>query len=160
MGATLLSFTDVFSAGAREAAVLISMKSTELGFTTLLIKGAFAGFIVAGVVWIDYATKDNSSRFLMTYLSFLAIPLAGLNHVVVTATEMVFLFHTTGYPILISFMFTVLPVLMGNIIGGVFFVTFVNYFQTPSFIKDNHYNRLPLKQWLFSFDTYLDLKRK
>lgn len=92
----------------------------------------------------------------MIYLAFLAIPLADLFHVVVTATEIAYLGFLGQAEFWTSLYQVGLPVLLGNTVGGVFFVTIVNYFQTPGYIRDDSENRLPLKKWLFSWDEGRD----
>jgi len=58
------------------------------------------------------------------------IPLADLFHVVVSFTELMYLVFL-GHASLVSGMYGfVLPVFLGNTIGGVLLVTVVNYFQT------------------------------
>jgi Cobalamin biosynthesis protein CobT (nicotinate-mononucleotide:5, 6-dimethylbenzimidazole phosphoribosyltransferase) len=74
---------------------------------------------------------------LVVYLAFLAIPLGDLFHVVVSFTEVLYLFFEYNIPLygaeislysgIVGF---VIPVLIGNTIGGIVLVTLVNYFQT------------------------------
>ena len=129
-GALILAYTGVFSPEAAIAAIDISQKGIETPFWDLFFKAGFAGLIVAGVVWLDYSARDTISRFFLVYIAFLMIPLADLFHVVVSFTELMYLFFL-GETSLLSGMFGfVLPVLLGNTIGGVVLVTVVNFFQT------------------------------
>lgn len=151
LGAIALAFTGVFTPEAAQAAVTLANSVLATPFMDLFWKGVFAGFIVAGVVWIDYSSQDTITRFFMTYIAFMAIPLTGLKHVVITVAEMTYLWLSQGVFILHSLVHAVLPILLGNIAGGVFLVTIVNYFQTASYIEKNPSRRIPLKEWLFSF---------
>jgi nucleotide-binding universal stress UspA family protein len=98
---------------------------------------------------------------LVVYLAFLAIPLGDLFHVVVSFTEVLFLFFEDGIPLygaqislysgIVGF---VMPVLLGNTIGGVVLVTLVNYFQTSEErLEEARFEgvsrRLTVPEWVF-----------
>ncbi|MFC5277364.1 formate/nitrite transporter family protein [Halorubrum rubrum] len=137
VGALVLSYGGVFSGDSVDAALYVSSSGFDVGFWPLFFKAAVAGLIVAGVVWVGFASTNSVTRLLVVYLAFLAIPLGNLYHVVVSFTEVLYLLFvgsiglygggTTLYDGLFGF---VLPVLLGNTIGGVVLVTLVNYFQT------------------------------
>ncbi|WP_254763567.1 formate/nitrite transporter family protein [Natrinema marinum] len=130
LGAIALSYGGVFDEAARDAAMELSRHGVETAWWTLFSKAAFAGLIVAGVVWIVYASRDTISRLVVVYMAFLAIPLGDLFHVVVSFTEMVYLVLAGELALLTGLYGFVLPVLLGNTIGGIALVTVVNYFQT------------------------------
>ncbi len=130
LGALVLARTGVLSAESAAAATYLAEKGVGTPFWDLFFKAVFAGLIVAGVVWLMYAVRDNVSRVLIVYVSFLAVPFGNLFHVVVSFTEALYLVFTGAAavaPVMLGF---VLPVLLGNTIGGVLLVTVVNYFQT------------------------------
>ena len=137
VGAVVLSYGGVFSADAVASAITISSSGLDVGFWPLFFKAAMAGLIVAGVVWVGFASSDSVTRLLVVYLAFLAIPLGNLYHVVVSFTEVLYLVFArqlglyagemTFYSGMAGF---VVPVLLGNTVGGVVLVTLVNYFQT------------------------------
>ena len=129
-GALILAQTGVFSPEAAAAAIDISQKGVETGVWDLFFKAGFAGLIVAGVVWLDFAARETVSRFFLVYIAFLLIPLADLFHVVVSFTELMYLVFLGEAALLSGLVGFVLPVLLGNTIGGVVLVTLVNYFQT------------------------------
>ena len=129
-GAVVLAYTGVFSPEATVAAVDISRHGVETGFWDLFFKAGFAGLIVAGVVWLDFAARDTISRFFLVYIAFLMIPLADLFHVVVSFTELMYLVFLGEAALASGMIGFVLPVLLGNTVGGVLLVTVVNYFQT------------------------------
>ncbi|HMB50650.1 MAG TPA: formate/nitrite transporter family protein [Natronoarchaeum rubrum] len=130
LGALVLAETGVLSSGGAAAATSIAMKGIETPFWDLFFKAGFAGLIVAGVVWLDFSARDTISRLALVYIAFLAVPFGNLFHVVVSFTEMLYLViqgQAALWPGLTGF---VLPVLLGNTLGGVLLVTVVNYFQT------------------------------
>ena len=131
IGAVVLAYGGVFDPEA--AAVAADLASTGVYETTrweLFFKGAFAGLIVAGVVWMNFAATDTISRLVVVYLAFLAIPLGNLFHVVVSFTESVYLILVGDLSLLLAMTDFVIPVLLGNTLGGVVLVTVVNYYQT------------------------------
>ena len=129
-GAAALAWGGVLSPEAAAVAAAIAQKGIETGSWSLFFKAVFAGLIVAGVVWVEYAARDTISRLVIIYLAFLAIPLGGLFHVVVSFTETMYLTFTGDLRLMVGLTEFVGPVLLGNTIGGVFLVTLVNYFQT------------------------------
>jgi len=155
VGALVLAQTGVLEpASAAEATAIAEKGIFETGWWALFYKAAFAGLIVAGVVWLDFAARDTISRFMLVYMAFLMIPLADLFHVVVSFTELMYLVFQ-GQPVFFSGMVGfVLPVFLGNTIGGVVLVTVVNYFQTTerrvkSARMDGMERRLTRREWIF-----------
>ncbi|TYL37613.1 hypothetical protein CV102_16800 [Natronococcus pandeyae] len=152
-GALVLAFTGVFSPEASIAATDIAMKGMETPFWDLFFKGAFAGLIVAGVVWLDFASRDTITRFFLVYMAFLMIPFADLFHVVVSFTEVMYLVFNGQVALYAGMSQFVLPVLLGNTIGGVLLVTVVNYFQTTErrledARRDGAERQLTIREWL------------
>ncbi len=149
LGAYLLASTGVFSPDVMMEAVDIAESGAATPWWDLFFKGLFAGLIVAGVVWLDYAAQDTISRLVLVYVAFLAIPLGNLFHVVVSATEAMFLVFR-GELALVTGMFDfVLPVLLGNTIGGVLLVTVVNYFQAVERKYQQQNYQLSIREILF-----------
>ena len=149
----MLAYTGVFSPAATVAAIDISQKGIETGFWDLFFKAGFAGLIVAGVVWLDFAAHDTISRFFLVYIAFLMIPLADLFHVVVSFTELMYLVFLGEAALLPGMVGFVLPVFLGNTVGGILLVTVVNYFQTTerrleSARKDGVERQLSLRELL------------
>jgi len=130
VGAIVLAYTGVFSPEVASVAMDISRSGVETGWWPLFFKAAIAGLIVAGVVWVGFATTDSVTRMLVVYLAFLAIPLGNLYHVVVSFTEALFLMFAGTLGLYVGMVDFVLPVLLGNTAGGVVLVTLVNYFHT------------------------------
>ncbi len=153
-GAAALAFGGVLSPEAATAAADIAEKGIATGWWPLFSKAAFAGLIVAGVVWVEYAARDTISRLVVVYIAFLSIPLGGLFHSVVSFTEMAYLVFLGDLALLVGLTEFVLPVLLGNTLGGVVLVTAVNYFQTTEERIDSARfhgadRQLSVNEWLF-----------
>jgi len=160
IGALVLSYGGVFTGDTVDAARYISEGGFSIGAVPLFFKAAMAGLIVAGVVWVGFASTDSVSRMLVVYLAFLAIPLGDLFHVVVSFTEVLYLFFEYNIPLygaeislysgIVGF---VIPVLIGNTIGGIVLVTLVNYFQTSQALRgsarfEGVTRRLTVPEWV------------
>lgn len=110
----------------------------------------FAGWLVAGLVWLDHASRDSTTRLLLIYVIIYAIPASKLYHVVVSSCDALYLFFRGGVALLPAIWEFVLPVLLGNTLGGVVLVALVNYAQTrqrraPSDPRPE----LSVREWLF-----------
>ena len=161
IGAVVLSYGGVFSGDTVESAIYISSGGLDVGFWPLFFKAAMAGLIVAGVVWVGFASTNSVTRLLVVYLAFLAIPLGDLYHVVVSFTEVLYLLfakqiglYAGEITIVGGLGEFVLPVLLGNTIGGVVLVTLVNYFQTSEErLEEARFEgvsrRLTVPEWVF-----------
>lgn len=152
LGAFALAYGGVFDDATAAVAVGFAEKGIATPASALFVKAAFAGLIVAGVVWINFAARDTISRLVVVYLAFLAIPMGNLFHVVVSFTEVVYLALVTGVNPLPALGGFVLPVLLGNTLGGVVLVTVVNYYQTSDrrleIERFRNVRRLSLREWL------------
>ena len=161
LGALIFAYTGVVgteatAAGmsATDAAISIGEAGLDASFVDLFFKAIFAGLIVAGVVWMDFAADSTVARLVLIYLAFLAIPVAGLYHVVVSFTELLVVVIETDATLLAGLVEFVLPVLLGNTIGGIILVTVVNYYQTTDrrlkAVRDpDAEDPLSLREWLF-----------
>jgi formate/nitrite transporter FocA (FNT family)/nucleotide-binding universal stress UspA family protein len=153
LGAVALSYGGVFDDASAAAAMDLARHGVETPWWTLFSKAAFAGLIVAGVVWIVYASRDTISRLVVVYMAFLAIPLGDLFHVVVSFTEMLYMVLAGELVLLVGVTEFVLPVLLGNTIGGIVLVTVVNYFQTSEHRLESARfegadRQLSIREWL------------
>jgi len=154
IGALVLAYTGVLGPEAAEAVTYFGTKGIEESAQNLFFKGVMAGLVVAGVVWVEYAARDTISRLLAVYIAFLCVPLGGLYHVVVSFTEMVYLFLEGDVALYVGMVDFVIPVFLGNTVGGIVLVTVVNYYQTSDrrlgAIESNRpLARLTPREWLF-----------
>jgi len=154
LGAAALAWGGVLSTDGAAVAADFAKKGIETAGPVLFAKAAFAGLIVAGVVWVEYAARDTISRLVVVYLAFLSIPIGGLFHVVVSYTEMTYLVLLGELGLFVGLWEFVIPVLLGNTVGGVVLVTVVNYFQTTEHRLESARfegadRQLSLREWAF-----------
>jgi formate/nitrite transporter FocA (FNT family) len=127
LGAYLLAHGQVLSPEALEAGVAFTADGLETGRWAVFNRSMFAGWLVAGVVWLSHAARDTVSRFLVVYLIFYLIAAAELYHVVTAACEALFFVFLTGsHPVSVLTEYWI-PIFLGNTIGGVFLFRVVNY---------------------------------
>jgi len=87
------------------------------GFWTVLLRGIFAGWLIALMVWMlpDAATSRVVVILIITYL----ISISGLSHIIAGSTNVFFLVASGKLPIARYFTAFFFPTLLGNIFGGV-----------------------------------------
>ena len=108
----------------------LAIESANVSFFTAIIRGIFAGWLIAMVVWMNAAT--DSGRFAIIVTLTYIVGLAGLTHIVAGSVEVLFLVMT-GEKSWISFVGSyMLPTLIGNILGGVSLVSALNHAQVVS----------------------------
>lgn len=152
MGALVLARTGVFTPESSQLAVEVGLEAIHTPWWDLFFKGIFAGWLVAGMVWLDHATRDSTSRLLLIYGIIYLIPATGLHHVVVTSCEAMFLVFSGAAELSVVFGELFLPVLFGNTIGGVVLVALLNYAQTRERRFPKQEERGPTlsrSEWLF-----------
>ncbi len=132
LGTFVMVHTNMLSQEVQEAAIGFVRHALMLSWWDIFFRALFAGWLVAGVVWINMAAKDTITRFALVYLVFFTIAACELFHVVTTAAEVLFVGFYDHSLFEIGQLFTQfwLPVLLGNTIGGVLVFTFVGYAQS------------------------------
>lgn len=132
LGTFVLAHTNVLSPEAREAATDFVKHALEISWWDIFFRALFAGWLVAGVIWIGMAARDTITRLVIVYFVFFTIAACRLFHVVTAAAEVFFVsfyYHSLAeLKILLTEYW--LPVLLGNTAGGVLVFTFVAYAQS------------------------------
>jgi formate/nitrite transporter FocA (FNT family) len=117
----------VFKPEVESALRELAIEAANVGFGVAVLRGIFAGWLIAMVVWMLAATQ-NGHTIIIIILTYV-VGLAGLTHVIAGSVEVLFLVaigdkswgaYAAGY---------LLPTLLGNIIGGVALVSAVNHAQ-------------------------------
>ena len=103
-----------------------------LGMTwgQLFWKGVFAGWLVASMVWLNYAARSMTARILITFALIYPVAAAELAHCIVGSTEVLYVVFR-GEASIGGFVFGFLaPAVLGNTVGGVLLVAILNFSQT------------------------------
>jgi formate/nitrite transporter FocA (FNT family) len=125
--AAAVSIPQLFPADAVHSFTELGMKTVEPGFAGVLIKGVFAGWLIALMVWLMPAAA--SSRFFVIVAVTWLIAVAQFSHVIAGSAEGAFaaMHGAIGWgDYLLGFLF---PAFIGNSVGGVVFVALLNHAQ-------------------------------
>lgn len=150
LGAFVLAHSHVLSTAAMQAGVEFVRTGLETGWWDVFFKAIFAGWLVAGVVWLNHAVHESVSRILLVYIVFYMISAAELYHVVVTACDVFFAVFVGQISLFAALYEFWLPVLLGNTIGGVVLVALVNYGQAER-QRFPEVRELSTREWFFSW---------
>jgi formate/nitrite transporter FocA (FNT family) len=151
LGVFVLANSQVLSSAAMAAGVEFGRTGLETAWWDVFFKAVFAGWLVAGVVWLNHAVRDSVARLLLIYVVFYTIAATELYHVVVTSADALFLvFLGEGRLLAVGYEFW-LPVLLGNTVGGVFLVALVNYGQTER-QRFPEVRELSVREWLLGWE--------
>jgi formate-nitrite transporter family protein len=128
--AWVLGNTPIFSPEIRDAMRQLAVQAAQVTFGTAILRGIFAGWLIAMVVWLLAASNSASVPIIVipTYI----VGLAGLTHVIAGSVEVLFLVMTGVQPWSSYVISYLVPALIGNIIGGVALVSALNHAQVIS----------------------------
>jgi formate/nitrite transporter FocA (FNT family) len=108
----------------------LATDAANVGFGAAILRGIFAGWLIAMVVWM-LAAIDTGPIAIIVMLTYV-VGLAGLTHVIAGSVQVLYLVmegtkswtsYAAGY---------LIPTLIGNIIGGVTLVSALNHAQVVS----------------------------
>jgi formate/nitrite transporter FocA (FNT family) len=105
----------------------LAAQSADVSFPSAIVRGIFAGWLIAMVVWMNAATDTGRFSIIVTLTYF--VGLGGLTHVVAGSVEVLFLVMTGATTWLAYLGAYLLPTLIGNILGGVSLVSALNHAQ-------------------------------
>jgi formate/nitrite transporter FocA (FNT family) len=119
--------TAVLKPEFHQALTDLARHAADVSFGAALVRGIFAGWLIATVVWMLAAT--DSGRIPIIVILTYTVSLAGLTHIVAGSVEVLYLVMTgerSWFAYLGGYM---LPTLIGNIVGGVSLVSALNHAQ-------------------------------
>ena len=148
-GTAFLVFGAVLDPPAVEAGLGFGEEALAKTPLSLFSRGVIAGAVVAGMVWLEHAATESVARFLLVYLLMLFIPATGLYHIVVSTADATFLVLHGVASVTTAVLDFLLPVLAGNVIGGVALVALLNYGQTEEAFPEpmRESRRLSWRAW-------------
>ncbi|MFZ0590767.1 MAG: formate/nitrite transporter family protein [Bryobacteraceae bacterium] len=132
--------TPMFQPEVRDAMLALAKKAMQVTFGTAILRGIFAGWLIAMVVWI-LAAVDTGRSAIIIILTYV-VGLANLTHIIAGAVEVLFLpmvgaaswIHVAwGY---------LVPTLIGNIIGGGSLTAALNHAQVVAGMAGKKKSRL------------------
>ncbi|MDQ1474464.1 MAG: formate-nitrite transporter family protein [Bryobacterales bacterium] len=138
--ALVIARAPVLKPEVQQAMAELATEAANVSFWTALIRGIFAGWLIAMVVWMNAATE--AGRFPIIVTLTYVVGLAGLTHIVAGSVEVLYLVmrgEKSWFSFAAGYM---VPALIGNIIGGVSLVSAVNHAQVVGGITAKKESRL------------------
>jgi formate/nitrite transporter FocA (FNT family) len=97
------------------------------GFGTMLLRGVFAGGLIALMVWM--LPDAESSRVIVILIITYLIGLSSLSHIIAGSTSVFYLVVSSKLSLVCFFTEFFFPTLIGNILGGVSLVSALAHAQ-------------------------------
>lgn len=134
IGAALVAYTlersTAFSPEAKAAFLKISSEAMQPDNGTLFVKGIFAGWLIALMVWM-LPMAETSRIWVLVFIPYV-VGLGGLSHIVIGSIYSIYTIAAHQHTWAEYFGHFAWPTLLGNCIGGVALVAFVNYGQATA----------------------------
>ena len=128
--AWVMGNTEVFDAEIRRAFAELGREAVRNAFWTALLRGIFAGWLIALMVWM--LPVAHLSRLATIVLVTYIVGLGRFPHIVAGSVEVLYLVTTGQFGPGAYLAGYVVPVLIGNIVGGVALVSVLNHAQVVS----------------------------
>lgn len=96
-------------------------------FLEVFLSAVLAGWLMAQGGWLILATPPASSQIICIYIVTFIIGLGGLHHSIAGSAEILGGLFMSGNPHYLKSITTIVSAVMGNLIGGSFFVAILNY---------------------------------
>ena len=158
----LLATTSVFDESTRTVAFAMGEETLKASWSEAFWKAVIAGWLVASMVWLIHGSRDTISRLFIVWIVMYFIGATHFFHIITSSVEVFYLAMTAHAELSFLWTFT-LPVLLGNTLGGVFFVAVLNYAQVSESPFQELGSRLSWKEWFFGYSDFsktLRFKRK
>ena len=128
--AVIIAHTALFPPDVQRSFVDIARPSLQSGFGLTILRGIFAGWLIALMVWLLPAAEGTKLHIviIITYL----VTLGGFVHIVAGSIDVFYLINIGAASWFSYFVGFMLPTLLGNIIGGVTLVAALNFAQVAS----------------------------
>jgi formate-nitrite transporter family protein len=125
--AWVLGNTEAFNPATQNAFLQIARETVAVTPVQAILRGIFAGWLIALLVWMR-AAIDSGQIPLIVIMTY-AVALGSFTHIIAGSIEVLFLVMTGGLAWVTYATHYMLPVLVGNTIGGVSLVAVVNHAQ-------------------------------
>lgn len=128
--ATVLAHTALFPPEILRSFAEVSQHALRGGFGLTILRGIFAGWLIALMVWLLPAAEGTRLHIiiLITYV----VGLGEFAHIIAGSVDVAYLVNVGAISWLTALVGFVLPTLIGNIIGGVSLVAILNFAQVAS----------------------------
>ena len=110
----------------------------------MILSAIFAGWLITLMTWLLIASSGTLARIFIIWVVGFMIYLNSFSHIVVASSEILIAINTGSHISYFSWLYSYVPLtLVGNMIGGLFFVTILQYLQilhsVPT-VPDEHFS--------------------
>ena len=154
----LLATTSIFDEEVRGVAFKMGEETLKATWSASFWKSVIAGWLVASMVWLIHGSRDTISRLFIVWIIMYFIGATHFYHIITSSVEVFYLAFTAHAELSFLWTFT-LPVLLGNTLGGVFFVAVLNYAQVSESPFRELGSRLSWKEWFFGYSDFSESLR-
>jgi formate/nitrite transporter FocA (FNT family) len=128
--AAIVAHSALFPAQIQQAFAAIARHSLRGDFGLTILRGIFAGWLIALMVWLLPASEGTRLHIIiiLTYI----VSLGGFAHIIAGSVDVLYLVNTGAVSWLTFLIGFMLPTLIGNIIGGVSLVAAINFAQVAA----------------------------
>jgi formate/nitrite transporter FocA (FNT family) len=128
--ATIIAHTAIFPPTIQHSLATISHHSLRGGFGLTILRGIFAGWLIALMVWLLPAAEGTRLQIIiiLTYI----VALGSFAHIIAGSVDVLYLVNIGAASWSTYFIGFMLPTLIGNIIGGVSLVAALNFAQVTA----------------------------
>jgi formate/nitrite transporter FocA (FNT family) len=106
----------------------------EGGWWTIALRGLFAGWLIALMVWMIPAAE--AAHVLVIFVMTWIVGVAGMAHIIAGSIEVLYLVVTGAIGFGTYLADYMIPTLIGNTVGGVSLVAALNHAQVMSGTRD------------------------
>jgi formate/nitrite transporter FocA (FNT family) len=117
----------IFSDDVRATFLQIGREAAAPGFGTIVVRGIVAGWLIALMVWLLPAA-DQMKLFVILIITYV-VGLGAFSHIIAGSVEVLYVVATGSLSWGAYLGGFLLPVFIGNCIGGVSLVALLNYAQ-------------------------------
>jgi formate/nitrite transporter FocA (FNT family) len=131
LGAAIFAYvaahTPIFSDAVRAEFGRIGREAAAPGFGTIVLRGIMAGWLIALMVWL-LPGADETRLFVILIITYV-VGLGSFSHIIAGSVEVLYVVASGGMSWLQYLGGYLLPVFIGNVVGGVSLVAVLNYAQ-------------------------------
>lgn len=124
----LLMKTGALSPNFADALAGLGTEAMQGHFTVLFAKGVIGGWLIALVAWMVTASHWTIGQIVIVWMLTFIVGAGRFSHCIASSAEIVAAIMS-GHLHFSSYFLWLLPVTLGNIVGGVFIVSVLNYGQ-------------------------------
>jgi formate/nitrite transporter FocA (FNT family) len=131
MGAAAVAFvfshTPTFPETVKSAMLQIGLEAAQPSFVEVLWRGILAGWLIALMVWL--LPEANQQRIWVILIITGLVGAAGFSHIIAGSVEVLYSVSAGAWPWTLYVTKFLVPVFIGNCIGGIGLVALLNYGQ-------------------------------